>query len=84
MQNVIGERVYRKLLFYLENKCLVHFTIKGNGYKNGLVTDLSQSKFTLVLQEYSLELKSLTQNFIPFLCEDIDSDSINPFREEVK
>lgn len=80
MRNETGDKVYRKLLYYLENQCLVHFRLAAGGYKNGKVVDLNQNKLTLVLQEYSLELNNLVDKYIPFLCEEIEASSISPFR----
>ena len=72
-QYEIVERIYRKLLFYQENKKAIHIKLVGGGWRNGNILDLSQKKFTLVLDEFKM-------GAIPILLEDILEDSIDEYR----
>ena len=73
MNNDIGQINYRKLLYYFENKILVHFKDLDNIFYNGLILDLNEDKLTLVLRER-------VRGEIPFLLENINSDSIMTFK----
>ena len=75
MKNDIGQINYRKLFYYFKNKILVHFKDKDNIFYNGLILDLNEKKLTLVLRER-------VRGDIPFLLENIDSNSISKFKEE--
>ena len=75
MINEIGERNYRKLLYYFENKIIVHFTDLDEIFYNGLILDLSEGKLTMVLRER-------VKGSIPILLECINTDSICKFKEE--
>jgi len=77
MNNELGQQVYRKLIYFYENKIPVHFTLISNGWKNGLILDLNEEKLTLVLKEN-------VEGELPFLLEDINLNSIKPFREKEK
>ena len=63
-----GLRIYRKLLYYFENKIPVHINSKF-GFRNGLILDLNEKKLTVVLQDI--------KNTTPILLEDIYEDSID-------
>lgn len=73
MNNEIGQQVYRKLLYYFEKKIPIHFSLISGGWKNGNIIDLSETKLTLVLDEF-------VEGELPFLLEDINLNSIKPFR----
>ncbi len=77
MNNELGTQAYRKLLYFFENKIIVHFSLYSGGWKNGLILDLSEDKLTLVLKEN-------VEGELPFLCEDIIINSIKPFKKEEK
>jgi hypothetical protein len=73
MENEYGYRVYRKLLYFFENKIKVHFDLNITGeWFNGEIIDLNEKKLTLVLKENIL-------GDVPFLLEDINEDSISKF-----
>lgn len=76
MTNEKGSNNYRKLLYYFENKIKIHFKDLDNIFYNGLIIDLSEKKLTMVLQER-------VKGSIPILLENIKTDSITEFREEV-
>ena len=75
MTNEIGQRVYRKLLYFFENNLMVHFKDLDTIFYNGLILDLNEEKLTLVLRER-------VRGEIPFLLENINEDSICKFKEE--
>ena len=75
MNNELGQQVYRKLIYFFENKIAVHFSLNSGGWKNGLVLDLNEEKLTLVLKEF-------VEGELPFLCEDLILDSIKQFKEK--
>ena len=75
MNNELGTKVYRKLLYFFENKLPIHFDLCNGGWKNGEILDLSEKKLTLVLREFK-------EGELPFLLEDINCDSIKLFREK--
>ena len=74
MRNDLGERNYRILIYYFENKIKVHFKDLDNIFYNGLILDLNEKKLTLVLQER-------VKGEIPFLLENIKEDSISKFKD---
>ncbi len=74
MNNEIGKQVYRKLLYFFENKISVHFSLYSGGWKNGEILDLNEEKLTLVLKEF-------VEGELPFLLENIILESIKPFRK---
>jgi len=76
MNNELGKQVYRKLLYFFENKIPVHFSLISSGWKNGEIVDLNEKKLTLVLKEF-------VEGELPFLCEEIDPNSIVKFRKKV-
>ena len=74
MDNEIGQKNYRKLLYFFKNKIKVHFKDLDEIFYNGLILDLSEEKLTMVLQER-------VRGNIPILLEFIRHDSIQEFRE---
>ena len=74
MINEIGQKNYRKFLYFYENKIKVHFKDVDGIFYNGLILDLNENKLTLVLQER-------IRGSIPMLLEYVDSDSISEFKE---
>ena len=50
MINEKGLRIYRKLLYYYENKISVHVN-SIFGYRNGLILDLNKNKLTVVIKD---------------------------------
>ncbi len=75
MNNEIGKNVYRKLVYFFENKMPIHFTLKYGGWKNGIILDLNEKKLTLVLKEF-------VEGEMAFLLEDINIESIKKFMEK--
>jgi hypothetical protein len=72
---LVAFQVYRKLIYYYENKISVHFSLcDGRGWKNGDILDLSEKKLTVVLKEFR-------EGELPFLCEEIKLESIAPYKE---
>lgn len=74
MRDDLGERNYRILLYYFENKIRIHFKDLDDIFYNGLILDLNERKLTLVLRER-------VKGEIPFLLENIKEHSISKFRE---
>ena len=74
MRNDLGERNYRILLYYFENKIKVHFKDLDEVFYNGLILDLNENKLTLVFQER-------IKGELPFLLENIKENSISKFKE---
>lgn len=74
MRNDLGERNYRILLYYFENKIKVHFKDLDEIFYNGLILDLNENKLTIVLQERM-------KGELPFLLENIKENSISKFKE---
>lgn len=77
MTNEIGQKVYRKLIYFFENKIKIHFKDLDNIFYNGLILDLNEEKLTMVLRER-------VRGEIPILLEFINPDSISKFNEEGK
>ncbi len=75
MKNELGTQSFRKLNYYFENKIMVHFKLYSGGWKNGTILDLNENKLTLVLNER-------IEGELPFLCEDVITESIKPFTEK--
>jgi len=73
--NEKGLRIYRKLLYYFENKISVHIN-STFGFRNGIIVDLSETKLTVVIDD--------KKECSPMLLEDIYEDSIDEVREEGK
>lgn len=73
MRDEKGERNYRKLLYYYSNQIWVHFKNLDGIFYNGQILDLNEDKLTLVLQER-------IKGDMPFLLEQIDTDSIAAFK----
>ena len=74
MKNEIGQKVYRKFLYYFKNYVVVHFKDLDDIFYNGLILDLNEKKLTLVLRER-------VRGEIPILLECINEDSICKFKE---
>ena len=74
MTNEKGKNIYRKLLYFFENKIKVHFKDLDEIFYNGLIIDLNETKQTLVLQER-------VRGIMPILLEFIKEDSIVEFKE---
>lgn len=70
-----GIQAYRKLEYFYKNKKPIHFCLMKGGWKNGLIIDLNENKLTLVLKEF-------VEGVLPFLLEDIDSNTIEEYREK--
>lgn len=64
MINDTGQRNYRNLLYYLENKKAIHIKLVSGDWRNGIIVDLNEAKLTLVLKEFVM-------GTIPILLEDI-------------
>jgi len=77
MINEIGQKNYRILSYYFENKIKIHFKDLDNIFYNGFILDLNARKLTLVLKER-------IKGEIPLLLEHIKTDSIVAFKEEVE
>ena len=77
MNNELGKQVCRKLDYFYKNKIPVHFSLISGGWKNGEILDLDEKKLTFVLKEN-------VEGELLFLCEEIDLDSINKFKEKEK
>lgn len=75
MINEIGERNYRKFLYYFENGIVVHFTDLDKIFYNGLILDLNKDHLTMVLRER-------IKGAIPILLECVNTDSICKFKVE--
>ncbi|MHA1873350.1 MAG: hypothetical protein ACTSVB_04480 [Candidatus Heimdallarchaeaceae archaeon] len=67
-------RVYRKLIYFFENKIPVHFKLENGDFRNGLILDLNFEKLTLILKENVM-------GELPILLEDIDENSIFKFED---
>ena len=75
MNEEIGQRNYRKLLYFFKNKKEVHFRDLNGIFYNGLIIDLNEKKLTMVLRER-------INGILPLLLEDIQTDSISEFKEK--
>jgi len=75
MNNEIGQRNYRKLLYFFENKIRVHFTDLDEIFYNGLILDLSEENLSMVLNER-------VKGNMPILLECIKESSIEEFKEK--
>ncbi len=75
MENELGKQVFRKLIYFQENKLPIHFSLISGGWKNGKIISLNEDKLTLVLNEF-------VEGELPFLLENIDVNSIVKFREK--
>ncbi len=74
MTNEIGDINYRKLVYFYENKILVHFKDLEDIFYNGLILNLDREGQILILNER-------VKGEIPITLEDIKSDSIRKFIE---
>ena len=72
MTNEIGAINYRKLVYFYENKILVHFKDLDDIFYNGLILNLNKEGHVLILKER-------VKGEIPITLEDIKSDSISKF-----
>jgi len=77
MINEIGQKNYRKLLFFFENKIKIHFKDLDDIFYNGTIVDLDEKKLCMVLRER-------IRGTIPILLEFINPDSIEQFKEDGK
>lgn len=75
MNYELGTQVFRKLEFLYKNKIPVHFSLVRGGWKNGDILDLSEHKLTVVIKEFK-------EGILPFLCEEIDFNSIEEYRRK--
>jgi len=75
MKNERGLMNYRKLVYFSENKIMIHFKDLKEIWYNGLILDLSESKLTMVIKER-------LRGSLPILLEDIKTDSIVEFTEK--
>jgi len=71
-ENKKGLRIYRKLLYYFENKIPIHVN-SIFGFRNGMILDLNEEKLTVVIDDI--------KEAAPILLEDIFEDSIDKFKE---
>lgn len=74
MTNEIGQKIYRQLLYFFDNKIEIHFKDLDKIFYNGLIIDLSEQKLTMVLAER-------VRGTIPILLENINPNSIQEFKE---
>ena len=74
MINEIGDIIYRKLVYFYENKILIHFKDLEDIFYNGLILNLDREKHMLILNER-------VKGDIPIALEDIKPDSIRIFTE---
>lgn len=77
MKNDTAKEVYRKLLYFFDNQIWVHFKDLDGIFYNGLILDLNEEKFTLVIKER-------IRGTMPFLLEHINPNSIEKFKSEVE
>lgn len=70
-----GREVYRKLLYFYKHNEPVHFSLLKGGWKNGHVRDLNRRAQSVVLNEFK-------EGVLIFLCEEIDPQSIEPYRKK--
>ena len=77
MNDELGKKVYRKLIYFYEKKIPIHFSLFSGGWKNGDIIDLNEDTLTLVLKEF-------VEGELPFLLENIDLNSIVKFKEKEK
>ena len=75
MENELGKQVFRKLVYFQENKLPIHFNLISGGWKNGEIINLNEDKLTLVLNEF-------VEGELLFLLENININSIVKFREK--
>lgn len=75
MNNEIGQKNYRKLLYFYENKIKIHFKDLDEIFYNGLIIDLSEEKLSMILQER-------IRGTLPILLEFIKHDSIQEFKDD--
>jgi len=73
MNNEIGKQVYRKLLYFFENKLDVHIVLTDNSWHNGKIIDLSETKLIMVLDEF-------VEGKLPILLEKVIPDLIKEYR----
>jgi len=74
MTNDKGSKIYRKFLYFYENKIEVHFKDLNEIFYNGLILDLNKDKDFLILSERK-------RGTIPILLEFINDNSIEKFKE---
>jgi hypothetical protein len=70
----LNDRIYRKLAYFYEKKIPVHFClIDCPGWKNGVIKELNQEKYILILDE-------IREGELNFLLDEISINSIQPYR----
>ena len=72
-----GLEVYRKLLYFYENKKKIHFKDLDKIFYNGTIIDLNGEKLCMVLDER-------VRGIIPVLLECIEPNSIQEFKDRGK
>ena len=75
MNNEIGKNVYRKLLYFFENKLPVHIVLTDNSWHNGIIIDLNEERLSMVLQEF-------VEGNLPILLENVSLDLIKPYQKK--
>ena len=72
--NSLNRRIYLKLQYFYDRKLPVHFClINGPGWKNGIIKQLDEKDFTLILDE-------IREGELHFLLEELSINSIQPYR----
>ena len=71
-ENEKGQKVFRLLNYFFENKIIVHFKLMNGDFRNGEILDLDLDKQTLLLKENIM-------GELPLALEDINEDSIRKF-----
>lgn len=66
---------FRKLLYFYDNKILVHFKDINEIFYNGNILDLNEDKLCMVLNER-------VNGMMPLLLEQINPDTIKQFKEK--
>lgn len=76
--NEIGKKVYRKLTWFYKQQLPIHFCLLDKfGWKNGEIFELDEEKLTFVLNEFK-------EGKLPFLCEEININTIKQFTKPPK
>lgn len=71
------DSVYRKLLYFYENKIPIHFSLITGGWCNGHIKELNESSYSIVLTEF-------VRGELVFVCEEIKLESIAKFNKPIK
>jgi len=75
MKEDIGQKNYRKLVYFFKNNIKIHFKDLDKIWYNGTIIDLDEKKLCMVFRER-------IKGTLPILLEDIKTESISEFREE--